>query len=117
MGEISGMFKKVFTRKSSGKSDSSITLADQQNEPSEPEKSKAMKEETNTTDISTQDAIVITSRESSVTTEKVKVEEAKSEDQEIAEAAVDTVVQNQATLEAQSKESSPDFDVKEEITG
>merc|ERR1711974_160968 len=30
-------------------------------------------------------------------------------------AAVDTVVETQATL--QSKESSPDFDVKEEITG
>merc|ERR1711974_238341 len=62
--EISGMFKKVFTRKSSGKSDSSIKSADQQNEPSEPEKTKPKKEETFTTDISAQDAIVMTSRES-----------------------------------------------------
>merc|ERR1711974_296523 len=78
--EITGMLKKTFNRKSSGKSDSSTTSADQQNEPSEPKKTKPKKEETVTTDISDQDAIVIASRESSVTTDQVKVE-AKVEDQ------------------------------------
>merc|ERR1712029_561814 len=114
--EVTGIFKNAFGRKSSSKSDSPTALSAQEKQLPQHETTQEMREEPVTTDSSNPDATVITSRERSVTTEQVNIE-ATAEEQKMTKVTDDKDAKDQATVEANSRESSPEFDIKEDITG